>query len=416
MNGELWPYQHYLRRNLAAVASWELVWGFGAAGISNSIILAFLAQLTESKALIGALNVTYLLALPGLLIASYLNQRLRSRRAVVAGLHALQVSAWLAVGLITLLAGDRLGSSLVYLVFAAHSYIYVVNGFLVAPTYELLSGVFEQRWGMAQGVQVFVNRLSGTAGGLAAAALLATVAFPSNFGWTFVIAGLCLVLSNVSVLFLIEPPPRPPAQRQPLLPYLFNLGRLIRRDRPFCLLLIVTGVIASIQMVQGFYVVFALERLHLDPSYAGIFVAITFATNGIGGLILGPLGDRVGHRLVMLWSLGLHVLSFVAVIVMQSAVEFYLALGISSIGTMGAAIAQANLAVGFAPAGEKGAYSALTRLVTAPATALSMLLAGLSIDLVGFAGVFAASLLLPLAGIVATLRFADPRHVAQPVR
>lgn len=407
-----WRPERYFRRNLAAVAAWELIWGFGAASVSNAIVLALLTELTDSKTLIGTLNLTYLLALPGLLIASYLNRRLRTRRAVVAGLHALQTSAWVMLGLVILLTGDQLGPTLIYVIFAAHAFIYTVNGFLVAPTYELLSGVFARRYGTAQGIQVGVNRLAGTAGGLVAAELLATLSFPHNFGWTFLFGGLFLILSNFTVFFFVEPPPEaiaPSKIQQPLWPYLASLGRLIHERRPFRLLLMTTGTLAFIQMVQGFYVVYALDRLRLEPSYAGIFASITFASSSVGGLVLGPLGDRFGHRAVMLGSLGVNAASFVLVLLTQSVGQFSVALGLGAIGTMGATIAQQNLAVDLAPPGEKGAYTALTRLVTAPATALGMLLTGLFIDHLGFTVVFLASLLLPLAGTLATLRFREPR-------
>lgn len=408
-----WRPERYFRRNLAAVAAWELVWGFGAASVSNAIVLAFLTELTDSKTLIGALNLTYLLALPGLLIASYFNRHLRSRRAVVAGLHALETSAWVALGLVILLAGDHLGTTLVYIVFGMHAFYYTINGFLVAPTYELLSGVFARRYGTAQGIQVGVNRLAGTVGGLVAAERLAALGFPHNFGWTFLFGGVFLVVSNIAVFLFVEPPPEaavPSKIQQPLLSYLASLGRLIREQRPFRLLLFTTGTLAFIQMIQGFYVVYALDRLRLEPSYAGIFASITFASSSVGGLMLGPLGDRFGHRAVMLISLGVHVASFVLVLLTQSIGQFSLALGLAAIGTMGAAIAQQNLAVDLAPPGEKGAYTALTRLVTAPATALGMLLTGVFIDHLGFTTVFLLGLLLPLAGTLATLRFREPRQ------
>lgn len=417
-----WSYERHFRRNLAAVAAWEVVWGFGQACVSSAIVLTFVAQLTSQKALIGALNITYLLALPGLLIAPYLNLGMRRKRLAVGGLHALQVAAWIVVGLATLVLAQQAETVLLIVVFVAHAYIYTVNGFLIAPTYELLSSVFGRRWGTAQGVQVFCNRIMGVLGGLTAATLLARLPFPQNFGFTFVIGGVCLVVSNLAVGLMIEPTVQgegaamhSSTARTNLAAHLANLGRLIGSHRALGFLLVVTGLLAIIQMVQGFYVVYAIERLRLDASYAGVFASVTFASNGLGGLVMGALGDRFGHRQLQAVSMAFYVVSFIAVLAMHSVEVFYVALALSAVATMGATIANINLACAFAPPGEKGAYAAITRLVTAPATALGMFASGLLIDVLGFVGVFSASLILPIIGLIATLLMAEPEAASKPV-
>jgi MFS family permease len=406
------PPLHF-RRNLIAVASWELVWGFGAAGIAAALVTAFLAQLTDSKTIIGALALTQIAGMPTLIIATYLNHKMKQKRLPVAAFHAIQVAAYLVVGLVTLTL-DVSPAGLIALVFIAHVVIYVSNGFAVPPTYELLAVAFGRRYGTASGIQIFVNRASGVLGGLAAAAVLATFPFPTNFGLCFAVGGALLLVSNVAVMGMIEPeyPERPPPP--PMSVYLSNLARGLRGEGDYLAFLGVVALLALIAMAQGFYVVYALEQLGFDLAFSGIFAAIAFATNALGGLMCGPLGDVRGHRALLFVALILHALSLCLIVVAQTQLAFYVALGLAGIATTGAAVATINLAVDFAPVGDKGTYAAVMRLATGIATALSTLLGGILIDAVGYLPVFAVAILFPLSGVVVTTRFREPRFRPQP--
>lgn len=404
-----WRPERHFRRNLAAVACWETFWGFGAACVSASIVMAFLVQLTDSKALIGSLSLTNLLGLPALFVTVYLNRRLRQKRRFAAALWAAQTLSWVVLGAGVALSDGSAAAPLIVLLFAAHATIYVTNGLVTAPTYELLARVFGRRWGTAQGVQVFSNRATGMLGGLFAAAVLEAYPFPLNFGLTFLVGGILLTLSNASLLAMAEPPTYGDEKPPRFGAYLRDLANAVAGHRAFVEFLWVIGLLAFIAMAQGFYVVYALEHLRLAPSYAGLFTTIAFAANGLGGIVAGPLGDRVGHRRLLLGGLGFHLASLVGILATRDLLEFSVALALSGVATVAASIATANLTADFAPLGEKGSYTAVTRLVAQPATALSTLLGGILIDLTGYGAVFTAALSLPLLAIALTLRFRDPR-------
>ena len=351
---QAWRPEQHFRRNLAAVACWEVVWGFGAACVSTSIVMAFLTQLTGSKALIGSLSLTNLLGLPALFVTVYVNRRLRRKRPFTAVLWAVQVLNWVVLGVGVCLSGGSALAPLVALVFLVHAAIHVANGLAVAPTYELLANVFGRRWGTAQGVQLFSNRVLGMAGGLFAASVLDRYPFPTNFGLIFLVGGILLTLSNASLLAMVEPPTYGGADPPPFGTYLRGLATTVAGHREFVTFTLVIGLLAFIAMAQGFYVVYALETLSLGPAYAGIFTTIAFGANGIGGLVAGPVGDRLGHRRLLLGALGLHLASLLAVLAMRDLWEFYVALALSGIATVAASIATANLTADFAPGRGEG--------------------------------------------------------------
>jgi MFS family permease len=404
------------RRNLLAVAGWELIWGFGAACVAGPVVMALALQLTPSKTIIGVFGLMQLLAAPALLLSAYVNRRLRRRRGAVALVHALQVTNWTVVGLILLLApGIASGLALLALI-VAHGLIYLLSGLLTAPTYELLSEAFGRRYGTAAGVQLLVNRTAGMLGGLLVAQLLAGDDVPANFGRVLLLGGLCLTLSNLAVLAMVEPPPRVEAPPPPLDAYLSGLGATVRAHRDYLIFLGVSALLAFITVVQGFYTTFALERLGLPVAQAGLFTAVTFAATGLGGLT-GGLGDRWGHRRLLAASLLAHAAATAAVLAAQplGPVWFYAGLAASGAATAATSIATTNLMVDFAPPGEKGAYAAVGRLATLGAGAVFTPLGGWLIDGFDYAPTFGLGIALTAASLAATRRFGDPR-LAAPAR
>ena len=397
-------------RNLLAVSAWELIWGFGAACVAAPIVMALALHLTDSKALIGLIGFTQITAVPALLLSAFLNRRLERRRWPVLILHIVQVSFWGVIGAALLLPNTPpvvLFGGLVL----AHAFIYLISGLVTAPTYELLSAAFGRGLGTATGIQVLVNRLSGVVGGIVAETMLAAGDFPANFGRVLLVGAAALTVSNFTVLLMIEPrvPPSATAGNR-LGAYLRGLGAMVRGHRDYLVFLVVVAVLALMTVVEGFFTTFALERLGMDVSRAGLFTAIVFAATGVGGLS-GMLGDRWGHRQLMLGALAAHALSTLAVLVAPLAVEwFWVGLACSGVATAAASIATTNLMVDFAPVGERGAYAAIGRLATLAAGAALTPLSGLFIDVLGYAPLFWISVVLLLAGIVISLTFRDPRH------
>jgi hypothetical protein len=402
------------RRNLAAVATWELVWGFGAACVAGPIVTALALQVTSSKAVIGVLGLMQVLAVPTLLLSAYVNRRLRQRRRhFVALIHVAQVTNWTLIGLFLLLRPDIGSLALLTALVVAHGLIYLLSGLLTAPTYELLSEAFGRRYGTATGVQLFVNRTAGMAGGLLAERILTGGDFPTNFGRVLLLGGICLTVSNLAVLAMVEPPAERRGHPPRLRAYLHGLGSAVWAHRDYVIFLGVSGLLAFVTVVQGFYTTFALERLGLPVAQAGLFAAVTFAATGLGGLS-GALGDRWGHRRLLVAALLTHAAATAAVLAAPplGAWSFYGGLALSGAATAATAIATTNLMVDFAPPGEKGAYSAVGRLATLGAGAAFTPLGGLLIDGLGYPPTFALGIALTLASLAATLRFGDPRHAA----
>ncbi len=375
-------------RNLAAVLLWELLWGFGNACTTSAIFVPFLSQLAGSKRLVGTVGLTMLLGIPALVVSLWLAHRLRRKLLAVALLWASQMVGWIVLGAV-LRMPDPPASAIVQVVYASQSVFAFLAGVSMAPTYQLLTSVFGDRFGTGQGLQLLVRQVSGVVGGLWAATALASGPFPRNFGLTFLVGGIVLTSSNVALLFVVEPPAPAGAEAAPRAPFLPDFARTLRQARPVAGLLWVIACAAFLVSAEALFVVSALERLHLGDAYAGIFASVTLAASGIGGALAGWTGDRIGHARALLGSLALQAAAFLLVLRLGGLAQFYVALSLAGFASAAMQIGLAGLTARLAPEGAQGAWMAimrwLTQLVSALATAISALLA----DRVGYAILFA---------------------------
>lgn len=377
-------------RNLSAVLAWELLWGFGAACTSSSIFVPFLSRLEGSKRLVGTVGLTTLLGIPALFVSLWLAHRLRTKKVTVALLFVAQVASWIVLGA-ALLGGAALAPSIVPVIYVTQAALAFIAGVSMAPTYQLLTGVFGERFGTAQGLQLLFRQISGVAGGIWAATALAQRPFPEGFGITFFVGGIVMTGSNVAVMFFVEDQTltAPRAEREPFLP---ALRKTMKEARSIASLLVVITTVSIAVSVQSFMVVSALERLRLGDAYAGVFASVTVAAQGIGGAVAGRAGDRFGHARALVASLAVQIVAFALVVSLASRTQFYVALVLAGLCHAAMQIALAGLTARLAPKGSQGAFMAIMRWVVQVVSALATAAAAYVVDHGSYAALFAACL------------------------
>jgi MFS family permease len=393
-------------RNLVAVLLWELLWGFGAACTSSAIFVPFLSQLAGSKRLVGTVGLTMLLGIPALLVSLWLGHRLRRRRVAVALLWAAQVVGWVVLGVV-LTMDNPPTSSIVPIIYVTQAILAFLAGVSMAPTYQLLTSVFGDRFGTAQGLQLLFRQVSGVVGGLWAATALQRGEFPRNFGFTFLVGGIVLTASNGAVLFFVEDTSalEKTDRREDVPRFLPVLQRTLRDAKPIASFLWVIAGVACAVSAQSLLVVSALERLHLGAGYAGVFASVTLAAQGIGGVIAGRTGDRIGHARALFISLGVQLVAFALATVLVGLGQFYVALTLAGVANAAMQIGLAGLTARLAPADAQGAFMAIMRWVVQIVSAVATAVAAFVADRAGYAVLFGTFLAPVVAAMIVVLTF-----------
>jgi MFS transporter, DHA1 family, multidrug resistance protein len=232
----------------------------------------------------------------------------------------------------------------------------------------------------------------GLWGGVAIGPLIGGV-IADTFGFraVFVLTAILLLVAGIIVMFSIQEnfvPPDPGTRKRSMFSDwrailaapgvgIAYLVRFLDWTATTMLLPILPLFIVSLQVNQG--------RI---STFTGLVVGLSSAAGTISALIFGPLGDKVGHRRVLIVATLLTALiSFPHALVTESWQLLVLqALQGASAGAMGPALSA--LLARFTKVGDSGAVFGLDSSITATARAIAPLLGAAAVLWLGQRGIF----------------------------
>ncbi len=384
----------------------EAFWGFGIAfHTTYAVVPLFLKMLGAPPIIIGSAAgvFTACAAIPQISIA-FLGQRIHNLKKGVMVAHSIMIPPMLLAGFIFgfLVPSGPSAWKIYFCCFALFS----VGVGVVFPIWaDFLEQVhLPERRGEFFGVSFAITNGAGFAGGLVVKKLLDSVPFPSNFGYGFLIYGICISLAVLLFFFYrLKPIKREDVNRN-FGAFRRQLSQVLRMDNNYRRYLYSRMLLAANYPAISLYAVYTHDKIHFDISEAGIFTAITVLISGISSFLLGKLGDRIGHKhvfvLVFLGYLGAMVTALLAT-KMSHAYLIFVFLGVGQGGFLTTAM---SLIFEFAgEMGDKKIYFALTDTLTAPFVVLFIVLSGIFIPIYGISmvliglGVFIACGVIALA-------------------
>ncbi len=190
---------------------------------------------------------------------------------------------------------------------------------------------------------------------------------------------------------------------------------LVRGDPALARLTLVAACFAAVLILFPHYQAFARDRLGTPIRSLLTWVLVQNASTGLASLVAGPISDRRGTRVVLVWLVALSALTPLLVLVLgflpqgMAASRFwlvYVPLGLNPISLK----IFTHYALELAPGPrEHPRYVSIVGVALALPFLLSPLV-GLAVDTVGFAGVFVAGFVAIATGAVVALGLPEPRH------
>ena len=378
----------------------------------STILPLYVSYLTESRVLIGLVPAIYLVAshVPQLLMAARA-ESLERKKPWIVRISVFERVPWLVLGL---------GIVLWPVAPAWFSYAFLVVMLLVgqaavgiaSPAWRamLAKVIHPDRKGMMFGLGAAIGALMGAAGALLARHILDTVPYPLSFGICFLLAFAGQAISWTFLTFNREPATTPERARVRLGAYLRELPAVLRGDHNFARFLLSQLLVIFGALGVTFYIIYAREAFAISDAFAATLTVAALISQAVGTPLLGWWGDRFGHRAAIEVAALLCAAAGVVVLMAPAAAWMYAAFGLLALADAGIRVSRPSLAMDLGAAGRVATYTALTTtLLAAPALAAPVA-GGWLIDTVNYRPVFAAGVLLSLAGWL-LLRFgvADPR-------
>jgi len=224
--------------------------------------------------------------------------------------------------------------------------------------------------------------------------------FPLNFFYCFLSTSISLGISYIFLALAKEPELAINSEETDFLGYIKNLPGILNKDKNFTSYILARIIATLGTMGVGFYTIYSLKEFALADEYAGIFSAFLLGSQTISVFLLGPIGDKNGHKLILssgILSITLAYLGLIWGINYWTGYLAFIFLGInySAFNTSGLV-----LLTEFATQELRPIYVALSNTIIGPFSFLAPIIGGILANKIGYKPMFLISLVLSLIGFI----------------
>lgn len=391
-----------------------------------TVIPLFVHHLTSNNEAVALIPAVRALGnyVPTLLVASLVERRLHALPFILRA-TILERVPYLLLALAALwLAGSNPDLLLVLLLLML--FLATFGGGLTYPAWlDMIARAIPGNWiGRFFGLWTGLGGLFGIGGAAVAAALLGSVAFPLNFALCFLLTFGTFIVSFVLLALGREPPRtmrREPVARgaaegasggvEGIHVELRAMWAVLRGDRGLVRLIGSNALAGIATMASALFAVAALKRGGLSDAEVGVENTVLLVAMTGGYFLWGAIGDRFGHRSILVWGSLCAALSAGVALWAQGFWAYalvFLLLGLSLTAT---SLASFTFITEFGPEARRPTYIALASVAYAPFAVGAPILGGFLADAWGYVPVFIISAIAGLAAMLAFQLFVpDPRH------
>ncbi len=245
--------------------------------------------------------------------------------------------------------------------------------------------------------------------------------FPHNHAFLFFLYCAAMVPGLAAFIAVREPPGAAVTESVTVREQLRRAGSILRENKVYRRYLSARMSLALAGIALPFYGIYAKKVLGAPAGMVGVYVATRIGAQLLSNLLWGRVSDRRGNQLVMrLLNLGtgatvllaLLLVCMVALTHPQGTWLPYLVLPLFFLdGAVrpGQVLAGSNFLLELVPAAERPLYLGTSNTIMGIVVLVSGL-GGLVVDLLGFAGLFAVSLALCVAGYTLASGLPEPRE------
>jgi len=401
--------RYNIKVGLADGGLFGLALGFASFG---TILPLFVVSMTDSATLIGLVPAIHSAGwlLPQLFTAKHTSRLRRYKRTVLRNsIH--ERFPFLGFAIVALLLPSIGIPAGMVLTFVLLTWQGLGGGFTANPWTSMISKIIPpENRGTFFGMQAAVANLFISGAAVGAGYLLDFLDSPIDFAICFFIASVFFTISWFALALTREPEDTEKVIEENQPPLWKGAGRILQRDMNFNWFLVSRFLSQFATMGFSFYIVYALRRFSADTVILGYITATLTITQTIANIVMGWLGDRIGHRAMLIVGALAAMLSSLLAWFAPSITWFFPIFILAGLTNVSIWTNGMTMATSFSGENERPFYIGLAQTLTAPATIIAPLLGGWIADSFGFVPTFSISTILSVV-MIAILWFIvkDPR-------
>ena len=410
--------QAKLRHNAIVNIGDGSLFGFGLSGMASyvTIVPLFLSYLTESTALIGFVATLFYMGwqMPQLFVSNYV-AGLRRYKPMTLAMTLIERVPYFGLALVAV-AIPTIGADAALLLTLLLLGIQSLGGGFTGTAWQsLISKIMPpHRLGTFFGIQSACVNLFGAGGALLASVILERLEFPHSFSLLFFVAGISLMISFVFLALTYEPASESHnvVERANWREFGGRLREILRENDNFRWFLIARALTALSLTAVSFYTIYGIRRFDMSPELAGALTSVLLVANTLTSTVIGWIGDRWGHRRVLIAANLLTILAIGIVIFAPDVTWLAVVFALTGMVNSSQWSTMMTITVQFSSVAERPFYIGLANTLIAPVTIFAPIIGGWLVDAVSFELVFS---IFAVAGALSLLVFIVPMREPTPV-
>ncbi len=410
MRSEIYKdYRHNVYANLLDGGFFGLALGFASI---VTVIPLFVSNMTSSAILIGLIPAIHGVGwqLPQLFLARSVGKLSRYKTMAVSMTVHERLPIFF-LGIVALIL-PKVGSSIALpLTFAILIWQGLGAGLTATAWQSMIAKIIpSESRATFLGMQSGLANLLSSLGAVGAGFLMDRLGFPNGFALCFFLASLGYIVSFV-FLNLTREQPSIVAEQPSSMAFRSNLLTILRRDKNFTWFIVVRMLSQLAMMAFGFYTVYAVRHHGMSEIEAGFMMGVFTLSQIIVNPLMGWIGDRWDHTMVMKVGALAASLSALIAYLAPSLSWFYAVFFLAGIANVAIWTIGMAMSFEFGKESERPAYIGLSNTLVAPVTIAAPIIGGWLADSAGYGYTF---LVTALFGLITALTLhwlvRDPRR------
>jgi MFS family permease len=384
-----------------------------------TVIPLFIDSLTDHAAIIGLLASFLAIGwqLPQLFMSGFVARMRRYKRTVLLmSLHERLPFFALALLALALPVLDQTVALVLAVLFVAWQTL--GGGFTATPWQSMIGKIIPAHLrGSFYGTQSGAVNLLLSVALLGSGFILSNVPAPYNFALCFTLAGIAAMISFGFLALTREPEHEVLLKQENPLDwdvFKVRVSTILRSDANFRWFLIGRMIIQFSVMAISFYTIYATRQFGAEEQTVGAMASLLPLAQMASSPIMGFLGDRWGHRSMLIFGALAAALSALIALTAPHITMLSLAFALAGIAQAMQWTTAMAMNAEFGLLEDRPYYIGLGNTLIAPATLIAPIMGGWLIDTFGFGSMFALAISAGLAtAVLVQVAVKDPRHIVR---
>lgn len=390
--------KHNISTNLWDGSLFGIALGFGS---FSTILPLFVASMTDSALLIGLVPAIHAVGwqLPQLFTATHVSRLRRYKPTVIlTTIHErLPFLGFAFTALLLPLIGVKAGLTVTFILLIWQG---LGGGFTANAWTSMISKIIPpETRGTFFGLQAGLANLFLSGSAIAAGYLLNALDAPWDFAACFFLASLFFGISWFALAATREPEDMEKIIPEEPTHFWDDSKNILRKDKNFKWFLTARFLSQFATMGFSFYIIYALRRFDMTPVVAGYLTATLTISQTVANIGMGWLGDRVGHRAMLILGAFAALMSSVLAWIAPTIAWFYPVFILAGLANVSIWTIGMVMTVDFGNESERPLYIGLSQTLNAPATILAPAIGGWIADSAGFLPTFSIATALSVVMI-----------------